>query len=341
MRTKRTTVITDFTEVSMVYSTNFSSYINNMFSISRICNEEPVILRKLLNLAGTKFDVSFVDITTKEDTISVIPASKVYKLYKTDYTEIIRSEFNNYMLAEQDMYDIYDYVNGYNGVWNSKSRVEIKIGKFIKKVNPEFTDKEIEDFVNKFKALHKTRKKPKMKLISGDDIKYWYDQDNYTHTPENRKENGLGSLGKSCMRYGYQFFDLYAKNPQVCKLLILHPYDSEDTILGRALIWKLTDGRFYMDRIYTHFDSDVHIFRTYAQKKGWLMHYDYLNRYKKEERLEIELKESKFKSYPYMDSFSILYLERNILCNEERNIRRKDGELIYHLKTANGKPTKI
>ena len=341
MKTKIKEIITDTTTVPMVYSTNFNSYINNMFAVARVCKEEPAVLRRLISLIGKDSDMSFIDITSKEDTISVIPASKVYKIYKTDYKEVIKDDFFNYTVSEQDIYDIYDCIDGYNGVWNSKSRIEIKIGKFIKKIGPKFTDREIEDFVNKFKALHKTRKKPKMKLVSGDDISFWYDQDNYTHTPENRKDKGLGSLGKSCMRYGKEYFDLYSKNPGICKLLILHPHDDEDTIIGRALVWKLIDGRIFMDRIYTHFDSDVHIFRAYAQKKEWLMHYDYIYNYKKVEKFSIKLKESMFKTYPYMDSFPILSVNDNILYHAEYEVTKKEGDIIYVLTTTNGKPTKI
>src|SRR5690606_25207707 len=89
--------------------------------------------------------------------------------------------------------------NNINRVYLS-GRSEIKIGKFINKLfNKEFSDKEIEDFVNLFKSEMK-KKTEVFEIVEGDDIEYWYNCDNYL--------NKKGNLGNSCMRYGDDIFEI-------------------------------------------------------------------------------------------------------------------------------------
>src|SRR5690606_31262812 len=96
----------------------------------------------------------------------------------------------------------------------TKSRNPLKIGKFVNKVIPgRFKDTDIEAFVNKFKAnLENTEER--FELVEGDDIAYWYKSENY--------QKIQGQLGSSCMRNkGSEVFEIYTKNPEVCKMLIL------------------------------------------------------------------------------------------------------------------------
>ena len=39
--------------------------------------------------------------------------------------------------------------------------------------------------------------------------------------------------------------------------------------MGRALLWKLDDGEMFMDRIYTINDSDVELFKKFAERNDW------------------------------------------------------------------------
>jgi hypothetical protein len=66
------------------------------------------------------------------------------------------------------------------------------------------------------------------------------------------------------------FFDIYMENPDTCKLLILKD-ESGEKIKGRALVWKLQspEGVTFVDRVYTHNDSDVELFREYTKSQGW------------------------------------------------------------------------
>jgi hypothetical protein len=100
-------------------------------------------------------------------------------------------------------------------------------------------------------------------LVSGDKIGYWYNHRRY--------EMIKGTLSNSCMSsVPTNFFDIYMDNPSVCNLLILKN-DDGDKIRGRALVWHLTspEGVTFMDRVYSHEDSDVELFREYAKSKGW------------------------------------------------------------------------
>ena len=336
--TKKPILLTETDKAPLVYSTKFNNYINNMLSICRIDRDELPIVDFLYDLVDKPCEVSYIDITDKEDTVTLIPSPKIYKIYKKEHTEVYKEEFNDYISAEMDMYDIHPYIKGYSGVWKS-NRVEVKIGKLIKKLNNKLSDKQIEDFVNKYKAIYRNRNNNKLSIVSGKDIKHWYNQDNYQHTPDDRSRVGLGTLGKSCMRHGTDLFDLYAENPEVCSLLILQTEDDK-TIIGRALVWQTTDG-VYMDRIYTHFDSDIHVFRAYADQHGWSTHYDEVKKRGKNKVPKIiQLTNSSFKKYPYLDSFPYLNkLDKTLSTHvvKEVDVRK----YIYSLRTADGRAERL
>ena len=96
---------------------------------------------------------------------------------------------------------------------------------------------------------------------------YYYLKDNYIEVE--------GDLGNSCMRYIYcqSYFDIYIKNPDVCKMLVY--VDEDNKVWGRALIWtidtcdedKIT-SRTYMDRIYGINDSIKVLFKGRSVKEG-------------------------------------------------------------------------
>jgi len=293
----------------LVFSVKFQNYLKNMISIEKISEGNYYNIERLWNLSMTNCDISFIEITDKEDTISFININRIFKFYKSINSVIDKKTFTKYMNTEMSMYSFLPFIRNYKGVWNF-GRNEMKIGKFIKKMLPTLTDQEIEVFVNKYKALYRSKINNKLKIVTGPDIKEWYDQDNYSHVKEGKE--GLGQLGKSCMRYGKNYFDLYSKNTDVCSLLILQSPEDETKILGRALIWKLEDNTYYMDRIYTHFDSDIYIFRNYAKERGWSTHYDNIKlSNNKVKTFTVALKESDFRYYPYMDTFYVLSKKAN------------------------------
>jgi hypothetical protein len=338
--------LTESKKAPLVYSTKFNNYLTNMLTIGKIDRNgnEDMLIKKIIELYRTPSEISYVDTTDKEDTISFIPTSRILKLYRKSYETMDKTEFEKYITAEEDLYAVHNFIKNYNGVWNS-GRVEMKIGKFIKKIselekstNKILSDKQIEIFVNKYKALHRSRSNPVLKLVSGAEIKHWYNQDMYAHTPEDKTRDGLGSLGKSCMRYGADYFNIYSENPEVCQLLILQAKEDTSNITGRAIVWKLNDGRTYMDRIYTHFDSDVYLFQKYAEERDWLTH---LNSKKDgsgmiTETFAVKLTKSDFTKFPYMDSMCYLSASNKIISTKKRLFNDISADDLILLRSTTG-----
>lgn len=190
---------------------------------------------------------NIVDVTDKDDTITFMSDKSFKKLtLDVDDTEIFKV----------------------------KGRSETRVGRFAKALSSElgekFADKEIEEFVNLYKAS-KESKTEKFELVSGSDIAKYYNEKSYSGV--------TGTLGGSCMKYGecQDYFELYVNNPSICRMLIY--LDGKGKLLGRALVWKvhkleMTEGKcdaeYFMDRIYTAKDSDIIKFSNYAIANNWI-----------------------------------------------------------------------
>lgn len=161
-----------------------------------------------------------------------------------------------------------EWIQGKGDVWETKQRQEMKVGKIVNNLFPDtFKQTEVEQFVNEFKAAI-AKSFSNFKLVSGEDIRYYYLADNYEN--QNR-----GSINSSCMKgnSAQKFFDIYCNNPEKCKLLILMSDINKDKIKGRALVWfdmRKPTGRVYMDRIYCINDADQKMYIDYARKNNWL-----------------------------------------------------------------------
>lgn len=239
---------------------------------------------------------TLIDITEKNDTISLVQVNRITR--------------GNPDLGETLPYNIRDKKRG-SDFW-SKARTEMKIGRWTTRIFTEVHKSElpaskIEEFVNLYKAAIDGEDLSNFELVSGEDIRKWYHEKNYF---ERR-----GQLGNSCMRYNncQTFLDIYVKNPEVCQLLILKSDDEKDKIIGRALIWKLTEGDYYMDRIYTINDSDKLLFQDYARINKIENSY-YGN---SGLQLEVKLGNHTYEKYPYMDTFVVYNPTTKILRDEE------------------------
>lgn len=207
-------------------------------------------------------------------------------------------------------------------IWSSK-RQPYSVGKFARAILPDLGykisgDKEIEEFVNLYKAS-KIDTSKKFELITGPRIREYYLVDSYA--------GDTGTLSKSCMRYQkcQDFFKLYSKNSEVCSLLVY--LDENNKLLGRALVWKLyktelkvdsetnydSNIEYFMDRIYTIHESDNVKFLDYAKKNNWLVKYkmsasreESLQFYHNDKllfgRIFVNLKRLYFPNYPYVDT---------------------------------------
>lgn len=229
--------------------------------------------------------------------------------------------------------------------FTTKGRSSIKIGRFVKaflsntdikleidryaESGFKLTDKDIEEFVNLYKSTNIDNSK-KFKLVKGDDIPKWYGEDKY--------HSDKGTLGGSCMRdVNSNYFDIYSENSKVCNLLIY--VNSDKMLIGRALVWKLKkspcDAKYFMDRIYTENDSDVLKFKQYADEQGWMYKHKQnssnyeglLFSYKGNPvfgKISVELGDSDFKHYPYLDTLTFFDEDRGLLSN----VGFKDGKIL-------------
>lgn len=240
---------------------------------------------------------------------------------KTDYNTLGLSDKNDELFFLADARTQKVIADGDEPF--GKNKQAMKIGRIaraiLQKNGIKATDKEIEEFVNDYKSgfdILKTQgvqeEEQKIKLVEGEDIRHWYNIDNYTNS-----ENLSGSeLGKSCMRHSRcsEYFDIYVDNPEQCKLLIY--LDDDNKLIGRALFWKLTrpsDCDYYLDRIYTLNSSDRKVMQAWlvdniGDKK--ITFYDsvgieHANIYSSRiSHMEIKLKHGgDYDYYPYMDTF--------------------------------------
>ena len=211
-------------------------------------------------------------------------------------------------------------------IW-STSRNNIKIGRLVRAIltasKIPFTDSEIEQFTNQYKATYDFAKDAlkQFDIVQGDKIAYWYDEENYV--------DGGGSLNNSCMAsVGSDYFDIYTQNPQV-SLVILYgdggSIESEkytdDRIKGRAILWDAKlDGQpvKFMDRIYTTQDADVELFKQFAEKNGWWFkkrqsmepNEDFTDgNSSKKGKIKVNLDDTDFEYYPYCDT--VCYIDTN------------------------------
>lgn len=235
----------------------------------------------------------------------------------------------------------------YDKLWTT-SRNPIKVGRLVKSIlnvaGYQTTPKQIEDFVNSYKSAFDIINDAfaKLKLVNGKDIAYWYNSSRY--------ESMESTLGNSCMAdVDSDFFDIYVYNSNVCSLLILFSDGGSiqngqymsNKIKGRALVWKTDQGDTFMDRIYTNEDSDVALFKQYAESKGWWFktkqnsdtEFSVSNGKTQKSMVNytVKLEDADFEKYPYVDTLCYLNLNDSIISNSAAEI---DAE--YELNSTGG-----
>jgi hypothetical protein len=217
---------------------------------------------------------------------------------------------------------------------------QIKIGRLAKNLvkitGVDFSDKDIEEFVNEFKSKYELLKNAfrNFHLVLGKEISYWYLGDMYCNTPK-------GPLHNSCMRYSncQGYFSIYEKNPEVCMMVVLKSDFDQDKITGRALVWKLENGDIFMDRIYYSKESDVNLFIEYAKSNGWAYKSKQgsgggeilLNGNRYDKDLSVKLDNFDFKYYPYVDTLHYLSEDGHLSTKhalKSKDLRRDNGGYI-------------
>lgn len=265
-----------------------------------------------------KMDPDFIKILQKLKDQSVV-AKELYNLIDTD----IKLNYN--YIKSTDANDMVSFIGDSQVKRNVDQGIDpytkrsgtVKIGRFIKQIfdfnGIKISDVDISKFVDLYKAAidFNSNIKSGFKFVKEEDIRYWYNRDNYSEES--------GSLGSSCMRQSSKsgYFDIYVKNPEVCQMLILT--DDDNKLKGRALVWKLMSGNYYLDRIYTVNQSDEELFVNFY--KEWLSknHPEslILMHKKEDNNLRVRLKNWKFDLYPYLDSLYCLEINTGILYDDE------------------------
>jgi hypothetical protein len=196
----------------------------------------------------------------------------------------------------------------------TKTKSDSAIGRFaralMKDNNVNVSDPEIEKFVTNYKKLWTEKNSPpEFKIVKGDDILYWYNENNYY-------AGGRSTLGNSCMRQPERnyFMNLYAQNPEKISLAIITKLDVEgkEKLIARSLIWVIDDNKFFCDRIYYNDEPLLELMRTFVSQNisGEVIFHDkYAIPY-----LKVDLNKVKFDRYPYADS--IIYVCFNIVSGQ-------------------------
>jgi len=255
----------------------------------------------------------------------------------TKILPLIRKDINthvNYLRpsTQDDMFFIPDSQvaktkeKGEEFLWQGKNTA--KVGRTWRQVlkdnNIPFDDSQIETFVNNYKNAYKKLilKEPidTFLVVSGEEIRDWYLEDNYI--------KGGGSLNNSCMQYRkcQKYLDIYVQNPEVCQLLILV---EGDKLLGRALIWKLKTGQYYLDRVYVRWDSDEERMVEYFEE-NFNSQKSYSTGSYTDDPV-VKIKREDFEYYPYMDTFAFLdYLTYELFTKND------DQSVYYELLSTSG-----
>ena len=246
----------------------------NFINIDFGLNKMPEIIKKCLLINRGNIQTSI--------TIEIENRS-----YYVDYYSFFRSKYSGSILAVIKYLPISNYVG--------PMKVSFK-------TNLNIKQHDIEKFVNEYISYIKVSiddDGSKIKVVNGEQISYWYDIKNY--------QSNMGSLGTSCMSSSkYDFFDIYVCSEN-CSMLILT--NQNNKLIGRALLWKTTDG-YFMDRVYTSIDSVRNIFYNYAIEMGYLYRssntrgFDYMKDGKVTGRplIKVEIENYKYMYYPFVDT---------------------------------------
>jgi hypothetical protein len=274
------------------------------------------ISKKLLELEGTDVtsDVTFVDIVDddSEAIVSFMSMKQALTKIKNTYPDATNADLQaNPNITVNDALYANDLRYRNSKVYNSDSRNTIKVGKFIKKVLGNLLDIEVERFVNSFKTSS-IADSLKVELVSGKDITYWYNSDNY--------EEIKGTLGNSCMA-GKQFFQLYEENTEVCQLAIIQ---RDGKLIARALVWKVESDnaeiKYYMDRPYSTKDHYVNILTNWAKSKDMALWRSFgCVEFRGKEiapDMKVKVKKVNYANFPYLDTFRRYDYRKGYLYND-------------------------
>lgn len=206
----------------------------------------------------------------------------------------------NRFLDYIDIQDINTIEIDDSDFYNPKLRYHSSIGKLLKKIIPKvdslYGQKELANFITLFKSESYKELGTNHEFIfeeaTGNRILWGYHTENYYEYSN--------TLGSSCMRYNHcqKYLYIYSENPDKISLGMLL---KENKVAARALIWRIGDDVWF-DRIYA-IDHDTEIIL-----KNHLEELNMNNCYDEDYKLFVNLENTYFDYYPYMDTFRYLVL---------------------------------
>lgn len=221
--------------------------------------------------------------------------------------------------------------------WTTSRRFQAKPGAFISKIFKGVSSKEVEKFSNLFRS-QVLMPKFRFDIIKGESIRGYYHWESYS--------SDRGTLGASCMKHDncQKYLDLYTDNTDQISMLCM--FNEDGGLMGRALLWNFESYKI-MDRIYTICDEDLSFhFKQWATKNGYLykseqnwfntQQFEQVGQKKQTIKLELKIKNSSFKYYPYMDTFKFQDTNTGYLYNylidspNMRTLCSSDGSRYEH-----------
>jgi len=294
-----------FSEAFMAFLNSNKDYVWRGDIISLINLKDKLISA---TYTGRSFSVTMIDIGRNNENISYVQTDRLIKAFQDDSTYAVKSNEN---------FDVWFTKNLKNPEFWKQNRSEMKAGRFLKSILNSM-DTICEQFNDIYKSYNDSPSY-EFQLVSGEDIVKYYDKATYDISNTN------GGLFRSCMGWVKVNDDSYRRQGECplqdrlqfyalnenCALLILRKKGSH-LIKGRCLVWKTTNDKIYLDRVYVDIQSDFYLYKKYAVDHGYYSHV-MNNRPPMVVKLNNEIK-TKFQpqgfipgvtiKIPYLDSFS-------------------------------------
>lgn len=245
-------------------------------------------------------------------------------LLKDNYTH---TTFANYITMRGELCSYLpngrEHIVNENGKWARNGRQDMKVAKMARNLLTEYSlsqngieATDFEKFTNLVKSYISVigdedgeGKKMTFDVINGHKIYDAYLDANYSKI--------LGTdtnLFNSCMRYDscQDYLRIYAENMDVISLLVAN--DSNNMVLGRAILWTMDNGQKAMDTIYAHETLTASFIQwandnDYFYKSRQSCHHNEFDKHLTNGYISspcVTLKKYRFDEYPYMDTLSIL-----------------------------------
>jgi hypothetical protein len=203
---------------------------------------------KLLQAQGTDIDSDTTFLNLDGENFSFSREADIRRLSDPIYAQ----ELFNDPIDEIQPPRVFHYFSDLqqNNFGNLSNRGSVKMGRVIKKLLPQISDKDLEKLVN---DLRSETSGYEIKLVKGLDIIKYYKRESCDD-----KSLQYGTLNHSCMMdkvtENKNIFDIYTKNPETCQLAVM--LNGEGKLVARALVWKIDEISRYDQSSVTKGDEE-------------------------------------------------------------------------------------